>query len=93
MKQSPNKGFRLAAHLQGLPEDIFATAEDLFRSTKCVEFVPLRGKKHPGIMIILDRKFSLWFFREDDHFTYDGFEIGDYSEWPERQQLVFDKIK
>lgn len=82
--RSPGDALRIASQLEGLPPDLFAQADEVFSSARQIEFCPIGTKQKPGWMIILDQKLSLWFYRQDDHFVYDGFEIGDYSAWPER---------
>ncbi len=82
--RSPGDAFRIASQFEGLPPDLFAQADQVFSSVQQIEFCPIGTKRKPGWMIILDQKFSLWFYRQDGHFVYDGFEIGDYSAWPER---------
>ncbi len=78
--------FRIVSQLEGLPPDLFDQAHEVFSSVRQIEFCPIGTKRKPGWMIILDQKLSLWFYRQDNHFVYDGFGIGDYSKWPERKK-------
>lgn len=50
----------------------------LFDGAKRVDFFPLTGG-HRGFMIVIDNAFSLWFFQNEDHFVFDGYEMGEYE--------------
>lgn len=79
MKRSPRQAFILASQFAGLPDDLFERAHEIFSSATLIDIHPIGTKKDPGLMIILDRKFSLWFYKKNGHYTYDGFEIGEYT--------------
>ncbi len=76
--------FSLVAQTSGLPDNLADSAEDLFRWAKRIEIQPLGPKAEDGWIMILDQKFSLWFYRQDGRLTYDGFEFGDYAREDER---------
>lgn len=79
LSHQPTAAFEFASQLEGLPPDLFSEAHKVFSSVKRIEFYPIDTDKEPGWMIILDQKLSLWFYQKDNNWTYDGFEIGDYS--------------
>jgi len=54
-------------------------AMKLFDDAKRIDLFPLSPKAGRGFLIILDQKFSLWFFQEGDHFKFDGYEMGEYE--------------
>ncbi len=79
LSHQPNEAFRLASRLEGLSPDIFDKADEIFSAVETIEFCPIGTPKEPGWIIVLDQRFSLWFYQKDKKWIYDGFEIGDYS--------------
>lgn len=51
----------------------------LFGDAKRIDFQPLSGTGGRGFIICLDNKFTLWFYQDGDHFTFDGIEMGEYE--------------
>lgn len=76
---SPMDAFGLVARTSGLPADIADRATELFSSAKRIDIHPLGASGQRGWIMIIDQKFSLWFFRQGNTLVYDGFEFGDYS--------------
>jgi hypothetical protein len=44
-----------------------------------IDFFPLNSGNGRGFMIVVDQKFSLWFYQDGDHFVFDGYEMGEYA--------------
>ena len=87
---SPRSFFRLAARENKLDYKKIEEAENLFRDTKRIDFFPSGGTGGRSLIIVIDNKLSLFFYQNEDTFTYDGFEIGPYKNG---EVTVFDKIK
>lgn len=85
LRTAPVDAFGLVAESEGLSADLFDHARELFSAVQRIEFCPIGTKKDPGWKLILDHKLSLWFYQQGDTYRFDGWEIGDYSDWPERK--------
>jgi len=88
LRAAPRWGImRLAGELQFPASRLAMKAHRVFAKISRVDVVPLRDGWR-GFQIILDHSLSLYFFQDDDHFIYDGFEIGAYGNG---EVTVFDK--
>jgi len=88
MRYFPKILMRLAAKEQGVDYRDTGRAMELFGRAERIDFQPLSGQNGRGLIITLDRKLTLWFFQKGDHFTFDGFEMGEYDKG---DVTVFDK--
>ena len=57
----------------------FSALQGTLVKTKRVDLVPLNGDNSRGFQIILDSKVALYFYQDGDHFSYDGYEVGEYE--------------
>ena len=80
---------RRAAKDQGVKPDYVDHAIKLLGKAERVDFFPLDSRNGRGFVIVLDKKFSLHFYQDGDHFIYDGFEMGEYNEG---DVTVFDNL-
>ncbi len=79
LSKHPKAAFQYVAATLGMDQKIADQADEIFHTAKKIEIHPIGDKDNPGLMIILNQKFSLWFYRSGDEYHYDGFEYGDYS--------------
>jgi hypothetical protein len=79
MRFSPKLFLRFHARKFGLHFRMIDTAQQLFQNTEMADIHPISGADGRGFVMVLDRRLSLWFFQDGDHFVYDGFEIGEYD--------------
>lgn len=79
MKFAPRSFFSLFMKKQGIDDAAIDHAYGLFQNKK-IHLQPLSGQRGRGFIISLDNKMTLWFFQNGDHFTFDGFEIGEYAD-------------
>lgn len=85
----PKMFFRWAARHQGVDAKKIDNAMELFGNAKRIDIFPLPSRNGRGFVIILDKKFSLHFYQDGDHFYYDGFEMGEYKKG---NVTVFDSL-
>ena len=78
LKFRPTLGLKMFNKEQGVSNDIFEKAHDLFSKTKRIDIFPLAGGKR-GFILVLDSDTALFFYQDGDHFKYDGFEMGEYA--------------
>ncbi len=88
MRFSPKLFLRLAAKEGGIDYQDLERAMELFGKAKRIDFQPMSGTDGRGLVITLDQKLSLWFYQDSDHFTFDGYEIGEYDKG---KVTVFDR--
>lgn len=81
ISHQPTEAFQLASQLEGLSPDLYSKADKVFSAVNKIEFCHIGTTKEPGWLMILDQKLSLWFYQQDNGWIYDGFEIGDYSDY------------
>lgn len=79
LQKYPRAAFQYVAATLGLDQNLLDQAHEIFNSAKHIEIHPLADKEHPGMIIILDQKLSLWFYKYGTEYRYDGFELGDYN--------------
>ncbi len=78
IKFFPKIFLKSAAEKQAINPRKLNWAEKLFADCQRIDIKPLRGTSR-GFIIYLDSKLSLWFYQDGDHFTFDGYEIGEYE--------------
>lgn len=88
MKFFPKTFLRYAAKKQGINQKKLDYAESLFRDCQRIDIQPLRSRRR-GFILTLDNKLTLWFYQDGDHFTFDGYEMGEYENG---EVTVFDNL-
>lgn len=89
MRFAPQMFLRHTATKQGIDGRNIDYARKLFTS-KRIDIYPLPSRYGRGFIISLDRKLSLHFYQDGDHFYYDGCEMGKYKKG---EVTIFDNIK
>ncbi len=79
MRFAPKIFLRFAARKQGLDDRKVKYATKLFESANRIDITPLPSRNGRGFIICLDNKLSIFFYQENDHFYFDGLEIGEYE--------------
>jgi hypothetical protein len=74
----PKQFFRAAAAKQGIDERKTDLSYELFGDCERIDIRRV-ASGHRGFILTLDNKMELFFYQDGDHFTYDGFEIGEYE--------------
>lgn len=90
MRFFPKVFLRLHTQKFGVHFRMIDTAQQLFQNTDSIDVHPISGADGRGFVLVLDRRLSLWFFQDGDHFVYDGFEIGEYEKG---DVTIFDRVK
>ncbi|MEK9181356.1 MAG: hypothetical protein AAB871_03910 [Patescibacteria group bacterium] len=90
LKFWPKLAFRKFAKIINANPELFEKAQQVFGKVKTIDLIPLDSSNGRGFMLVLDRKTSLWFLQDGDHFVYDGFEMGEYEKG---DVAIFDQIK
>ena len=67
-----------AGHMN-IDDKMISYAQNLFADKK-IHIQPLSGVSGRGFIIFVDNKISFWFFQDENHFVYDGFEMGEYDD-------------
>jgi hypothetical protein len=80
--------FRLVMGDIGLENKLIDCSFELFEN-KRIDIFPL-GASSRGFLLVIDNKFSMWFYQKNDHFVYDGLEIGEYENG---EVVIFDELK
>lgn len=83
----PMIGIRLLAEDFKMSNELSNPAHKLFQRVGRVDIAP-SGSGERGFQLILNGNTALYFYQEEDHFIYDGFEIGDYEKG---EVTIFDK--
>jgi len=84
----PRMAFRYYGAKLDVNNRMLDKLHDTFVQSKRIDIIPLSANR--GFMIVIDGKMSLWFYQEEDHFKYDGFEMGEYDKG---DVTIFDKLK
>ncbi|MDZ7798264.1 MAG: hypothetical protein U5L76_01450 [Patescibacteria group bacterium] len=74
---------------EGINSEYFEKAHNLFSKVERIDFFPLSSGLR-GFIIVMNQRTALYFYQEDDHFIYDGYEVGPYEKG---KVTIFDKIK
>jgi len=77
LKFWPGLAIRLLTKKSGTSWPLVDKLHNLFGKITRVDIVPTVGGR--GFIIILDKKISLYFYQDHDHFSYDGFGVGEYD--------------
>ena len=77
LKFSPNLAMRFLSKNSGANWPLLNKLHNLFGQIKRVDIIPTTAGR--GFILILDKKMSLHFYQDHDHFYYDGFEMGEYD--------------
>ncbi len=85
----PKMGIRYFANKMGIDDSRAQQAHDLFSGAKRIDVFP-SSSGYRGFILILDRKTSLYFYQDGDHFKYDGYEMGEYKKG---DVTLFDTVK
>ena len=89
LKLWPKLAMKHFAKKMGINNSLFDQAHEVFSQTNRIDILPLKSG-HRGFMIIMDRKTALYFYQDNDHFIYDGFEMGKYNKG---DVTIFDNVK
>lgn len=87
LKYWPTLAMRLFANDIGIKNIIFDKAHEALFNTERIDFFPNIGGR--GLTIVIDSKTALFFYQEDNHFVYDGYEIGTYNK---EDVTIFDNL-
>ncbi|RJQ14365.1 hypothetical protein C4553_01470 [Candidatus Parcubacteria bacterium] len=85
----PAMAVKQMARQMGINNPLFDKAHYLFTKVKRVDLVPLKSGLR-GFMVVLDRRTALYFYQNNDHFVYDGYEMGMYNKG---DVTIFDQTK
>jgi len=77
LKFFPRTFFCLESKKHGVDKRLEA-CKKLFDGSQRIDFFSLNDTQR-GFMIVIDTKFSLWFYQDGDHFIFDGWEMGEYN--------------
>lgn len=86
---SPKLGLKRLAKKMGIKKIVFDKAHELFFNVDRVDLIPLSSENR-GFIMILDRQTALYFYQDGDHFSYDGYEMGEYKKG---DVTIFDQLK
>jgi hypothetical protein len=84
----PKMGVKYLALRMGVDDSAARNSHDVFSKVKRVDIFPAKNGLR-GFIIILDNKTGLYFFQDGDHFSYDGYELGNYKKG---DVTLFDRI-
>lgn len=74
----PIIGIKRFAKELGMDFKLAEKANDLFSNVERVDVIPSSSGRR-GFQIILNKSTALYFYQDGDHFTFDGYESGDYD--------------
>lgn len=89
LRFAPMAGLKRVTQTFGGNFDFAEKAQELFGQTERIDIVPCSSDSR-GFMLILNKSTALYFYQDGDHFTYDGFEVGEYDGG---EVTVFDQPK
>ena len=89
MRLLPRQWVRYRANKEGVNPHLIDSAIHLFDGAR-VDLFPLSNEGGRSFLVVLDRKFSLWFLQDGDHFEFDGYEIGPYQSG---DVTIFDRLE
>lgn len=85
---TPLRGIKRFSRSMGIDTSVLDKAHALFEGTQTIDIVPSASSSR-GFQLIIDRQTALYFYQDGDHFTYDGFEMGEYDKG---DVMIFDNI-
>lgn len=74
----PRVAFKIFAKKMGIANPVFNKAHDVFDGAERIDLYPTASSER-GFILVLDLKTALYFYQDGDHFSYDGFEMGEYN--------------
>lgn len=77
LKFWPSLAMRFFARKSGVNWTLVNDLHTKFGRVERVDIIPTASGR--GFILILDKKLSLHFYQDHDHFAYDGFEMGEYE--------------
>jgi hypothetical protein len=86
---SPKLGFKRLAKKMGIKNIVFDKAHELFANIEHIDIIPTHSENR-GFIMILDGQTALYFYQDGDHFSYDGYEMGEYDKG---DVTIFDHLK
>ena len=78
MRIWPTACIKYVAWRKGCPPSLMRHANALFDEASVDIVLTKTGGR--GFQIIVDNKFSLYFYQDGKHFKYDGWEVGEYED-------------
>ena len=75
---APHAGMRRMARKMGIENPQGDKAHSLFRSAGKIDLHPLTAGER-GFRLVMNGQTALYFYQNGDHFTYDGYEMGQYE--------------
>ena len=89
LKFFPDTFLNLLAKKQGINNRKLDWSVKLFGDCKRIDIFRTAAPGR-GFILTLDKKLQLFFYQDGDHFSFDGFEMGEYDEG---DVTIFDGIK
>lgn len=86
---SPKLGMKKLAKKMGIKNVLFDKAHELFSNVERLDIIPTQSETR-GFIMILDGQTALYFYQNGDHFSYDGYEMGEYDKG---DVTIFDHLK
>ena len=74
----PKQAMKILAKKQGIKEPVFDKLHEVFYNSKRIDIFQTASNKR-GFILIIDQQTALYFYQNNDHFEYDGFEMGQYD--------------
>lgn len=78
LRVSPLRGVKRLSRRLGMDQDFADKAHKVFADTERVDIIPSRSGTR-GFQLVINGNTALYFNQDGDHFTYDGFEMGEYN--------------
>jgi len=78
LKFFPKTALKLFAKEIGIANPVFDQLHNIFGNTQRIDLYQSTSGQR-GFILVLDLKTALYFYQDGDHFTYDGFEMGEYD--------------
>ncbi|MEK7159828.1 MAG: hypothetical protein AAB766_05010 [Patescibacteria group bacterium] len=78
LRISPSRGLSQLSRDLGQNIEVADKAHKFFQGVERIDLVPSTSGTR-GFKLILDGSTALYFYQDGDHFSYDGFEVGEYD--------------
>lgn len=89
LKFWPNREMHRLARRMKINQAVFEKLHEIFHKTQTIDIFPIAGNSR-GFILVLDRQTAIFFYQDGDHFSYDGFEMGEYGKG---DVTIFDNLK
>jgi len=89
LKFWPDQEMRRLAKRMKINQVVFEDLHEIFHKTETIDIFPVAGNSR-GFILVLDRQTAIFFYQDGDHFSYDGFEMGQYVKG---DVTIFDDLK